>query len=274
MNPSLDPLLRDKFDRLKDILSGLGSAVVAFSGGVDSTFLLAVAARVLGERVLAVTALSETFPERELDGARALARQLGVRHYETVSEELDIPQFRHNPPDRCYYCKKELFGRLRSIADEQGFSSLLDGTNLDDLGDHRPGRRAAAEVGVVSPLQSAGLTKEEIRILSRHLGLPTWDKPAFACLSSRFPYGTPITLERVRQVGQAEEHLRAIGFRILRVRYHGDVARLELGPEEMGAATGRLKNEVVGIVKRAGFIYVSIDLEGYRTGSMNEVPVY
>ena len=258
-----------KLEQLKESLAGLRGAVVAFSGGVDSTFLLAVASEVLGERVLAVTATSATYPERELFEARALARQMGARHLEVISEELDIPEFQHNPRNRCYYCKKELFAKLRNIADEQGLPHVLDGTNIDDLGDHRPGRQAANELGVLSPLEQAGLTKQEIRQLSHQLGLPTWDKPAYACLSSRFPYGTAITPERVRQVGRAEESLRTLGFRILRVRYHGDVARLELGPEELCKAVGPLKNEVVQMIKQAGFTFVAVDLEGYRTGSMN-----
>lgn len=258
-----------KLKQLKENLAGLRGAVVAFSGGVDSTFLLAVARDILGENVLAVTATSETYPERELFEARSLARQMDARHLEVLSEELDIPEFQHNPRNRCYYCKKELFAKLRSIADEQGLLHVLDGTNIDDLGDHRPGRQAAAECGVISPLEQVGLTKQEIRQLSHQLGLPTWDKPAYACLSSRFPYGTAITPERVRQVGQTEESLRTLGFRILRVRYHGDIARLELGPEELRNAVGPLKEQVVQMIKQAGFTFVSVDLEGYRTGSMN-----
>jgi len=258
-----------KLEQLKENLVGLRGAVVAFSGGVDSTFLLAVAREVLGEHVLAVTATSETYPERELLEARSLARLMGARHLEVISEELDIPEFQHNPRNRCYYCKKELFAKLRSIADEQGLPHVLDGTNIDDLGDHRPGRQAAAEFGVISPLEQAGLTKQEIRQLSHQLGLSTWDKPAYACLSSRFPYGTAITPERVRQVGQAEESLRTLGFRILRVRYHGDMARLELGPDELRNAVGSLKEQVIQVMKQAGFTFVSVDLEGYRTGSMN-----
>ena len=271
MNDSIDSRLADKLGNLERILAGLESAVVAFSGGVDSSLLLAVAAKVLGARVLAVTATSATYPERELIEARALAGQLGARHREVVSEELDIPEFKHNPRNRCYYCKKELFGKLRQIADQEGLAHVLDGTNLDDRGDHRPGRQAAEEIGVRSPLEEAGLTKADIRALSRHLGLPSWDKPAFACLSSRFPYGTAITAERVNRVGRAEEGLRELGFRVLRVRYHDTVARLELGEEEFALATGPLREEVSRLVKAAGFVYVAIDLQGYRTGAMNEV---
>lgn len=264
--------LAEKYERLRSIIRDLGGCVIGFSGGVDSTFLFSVAVDVLGERVLAVTATSETYPERERLEARELAALIGGRHRQVVSEELDIPEFQDNPRDRCYYCKRELFGKLRAIADSEGLPHVLDGTNLDDLSDHRPGRRAAAELGVISPLEQARLTKDDIRKLSRALKLPTWNKPAFACLSSRFPYGTAITNERVRQVGQAEDGLYRLGFRIVRVRYHGDVARLELGQEEFGLATGPLREEVLRCIKAAGFVYVAVDLQGYRSGAMNEAP--
>lgn len=270
MNRTIDPLLADKLEHLERILSDLEGVVVAFSGGVDSSLLLAVAVKALGARVLAVTATSETYPERELIEARSLAGQLGARHREVVSEELDIPEFKDNPRNRCYYCKKELFAKLREIADQEGLAHVLDGTNLDDRSDHRPGRQAAEELGVRSPLEEAGFTKADIRALSQHLGLPTWDKPAFACLSSRFPYGTAITAERVGRVGRAEEALRGLGFRVLRVRYHDSVARLELGPEEFALASGPLRDEVSRLVREAGFVYVALDLQGYRTGAMNE----
>ena len=266
----LSPDLQYKYDTLWAIIADLGGCVIGFSGGVDSTLLFAVAAEVLGERALAVTATSETYPERELAEAQELAARIGGRHRVIVSEELDIPQFKDNPRNRCYYCKKELFGKLRAIAIEEGLPHVLDGTNMDDRSDHRPGRQAAFEIKVRSPLEEAGFTKEDIRALSRALKLPTWDKPAYACLSSRFPYGTAITRERVRQVGQAEESLRELGFRILRVRYHGNVARLEVGEQEFIQATTALRDEVVQRVKGAGFTYVAIDLQGYRTGAMNE----
>ena len=267
----MNSTLNQKTVVLRSILSDMGGCVIGFSGGVDSTLLFAVAADVLGARALAVTATSKTYPERELKEARDLAEHIGGRHQIVESEELDIPEFRDNPRNRCYYCKKELFGKLRAIADQEGLGFVLDGTNCDDASDHRPGRQAAEELLVRSPLEEAGFTKLDIRNLSRDMALPTWDKPAFACLSSRFPYGTAITAERVGQVGQAEESLRDLGFRTLRVRYHGTVARIELGEEEFARATGIRRDEVVKLVKAAGFTYVALDLQGYRAGAMNEV---
>lgn len=263
-------LLQEKTDKLRTILADMGGCVIGFSGGVDSTLLFAMATEVLGKRSLAVTATSKTYPERELNEARELAERIGGRHLVIASEELDLPEFRDNPRNRCYYCKRELFGKLRAIADREGLKHVLDGTNSDDAGDHRPGRKAAEELNVRSPLEEAGFTKQDIRDLSREMLLPTWDKPAFACLSSRFPYGTAITPERVGQVGRAEESLRGLGFRILRVRYHGTVARIELGEVEFELAVGALRKEVVRLVKAAGFTYVALDLQGYRTGAMNE----
>ncbi len=266
----MNTVLKEKTDKLRMILKEMSGCVVGFSGGVDSTLLFAVAVDVLGNRALAVTATSKTYPERELNEARELAERIGGRHLVIVSEELDIPEFRDNPRNRCYYCKKELFGKLRAIADQEGVGYVLDGTNIDDASDHRPGRTAAEELQVRSPLEEAGFTKQDIRDLSREIGLSTWDKPAFACLSSRFPYGTAITPERVGQVGQAEESLRGLDFRVLRVRYHGNVARVELGEREFELAVGVLRNEVINLVKAAGFTYVALDLQGYRTGAMNE----
>ncbi|MFQ6112055.1 MAG: ATP-dependent sacrificial sulfur transferase LarE [Nitrospinota bacterium] len=257
--------------RLRELLRSSGGAVIAFSGGVDSTFLLKVAREELGERALAVTATSETYPSRELKEAKELARAIGARHLVIESEELEIPGFRENPPERCYFCKGELFSKLKEIAQREGLPAVFDGTNFDDLSDHRPGRAAAEELGVRSPLQEVGLAKEEIRALSRRLGLPTWDKPAFACLSSRFPYGSAITREKLRAIDEAEEYLRALGFGQLRVRHHGDIARVELTPEEMERVFREgLTPRVTEKLKSLGFTYVTLDLEGYRTGSMNE----
>ncbi len=267
---SMNTMLADKTDTLRKILAGMGGCVIGFSGGVDSTLLFTVATEVLGNRALAVTATSQTYPERELNEARELAGLIGGRHLVIVSEELEIPEFRDNPRNRCYFCKKELFGKLKAIADQEELGFVLDGTNCDDAGDHRPGRTAAEELQVRSPLEEAGFTKQDIRDLSRDMGLPTWDKPAFACLSSRFPYGIAITPVRVSQVGLAEESLRSLGLRTLRVRYHGSVARIELGEEEYERVAGILRDEVVGLVKAAGFTYVALDLQGYRTGAMNE----
>ena len=266
----MDPALEAKKQKLLDLLREMGGCVIGFSGGVDSTFLFAVAARVLGERALAVTATSETYPERELREANELAARIGGRHKVIVSEELDIPGFAENPTDRCYHCKRELFTKLRQVAVEEGLAHVADGSNVDDRGDYRPGRRALRELEVRSPLEEAGLDKADIRELSKEMELPTWNKPSFACLSSRFPYGVTITREKLSVVGRAEEALRDLGLRTVRVRHHGDVARLELGPEEFGRVVDGLREEVVSKVKEAGYTYVALDLQGYRTGAMNE----
>jgi len=266
----MDPALEAKKQKLLDLLRDMGGCVIGFSGGVDSTFLFAVAARVLGKRALAVTATSETYPERELREANELALRIGGRHRVIVSEELDIPGFAENPVDRCYHCKSELFTKLRKVADEEGLPYVADGSNVDDRGDYRPGRKALRELDVRSPLEEAGLSKDDIRALSKEMELPTWDKPSFACLSSRFPYGVTITREKIAVVGKAEESLRELGLRTLRVRHHGDVARLELGADEFGRVVDGLRDEVVRRVKAAGYTYVALDLQGYRTGAMNE----
>ena len=263
--------LETKYDHLRNIVSQAGSAIIAFSGGVDSTFLLKVCVDKLGEKALAITARSETFPERELKEAKTLAELIGALHLIIDTEELSAPGFASNPPHRCFLCKSELFSKLTQIAKEHGIPWVFDGSNADDVGDFRPGRKAARQLGVRSPLEEAGLGKEEIRTLSKMLNLPTWDKPAFACLSSRFPYHTKITEPALRQVEDAEDFLWNLGMREFRVRHHDTIARIELGPKELSLflETGR-RNEIVLHLKSLGYKYVTLDLEGYRTGSMNE----
>ncbi len=261
-----------KLAALIERLTKMKSACLAYSGGVDSTFLACVAGEVLGENFLAVTAASETYPERERREAEEFAKKCGFRHMVVPTSELGIPGFSDNPPDRCYYCKKELFETLRKIAEREGIETLLDGQNADDVSDYRPGARAAEELGVISPLKDVGLTKAEIRALSRERGLATWSKPAFACLASRFPYGQEINAEKLTRVGAAEEFLRSLGLGQLRVRDdQGVTARIEVPPEDIEKLLGERREEIVKRFKELGYKYVSLDLEGYRTGSMNEV---
>ena len=260
-----------KLERLRTQLREIGSAAVAFSSGVDSTFLLRVAHEELGENVVAVTARSHSFPKRELDEAAAFCAREGVRHEIIDSEELDIPGFVANPPDRCYHCKKALFGKLIAFAQANGLAAVLEGSNMDDDGAYRPGRRAIMELGVASPLHDAGLTKAEIRVLSKRMGLPTADKPSFACLASRFPYGERITAAGLERVERAEQWLMdaGLGLAQLRVRSHGDMARIEVPPADIPRIAARAE-EIAAALKSFGFAYVALDLQGYRTGSMNE----
>jgi len=254
---------------LEALLTPYGSALVAFSGGVDSSLALAIAARALPkEKVLAVTSNNETYLDSELDLARDFAGSLGVEHLVVDTRELDDPNYASNPANRCYFCKSTLYSDLSRLAEERGYACVVDGANKDDEGDYRPGRKAARELGVVSPLSAAGVGKAEVRELARHLGLPSWDKPALACLSSRFPYGQEITPQKLAQVARAEEFLRAEGFRQVRVRHHGEIARLEVGPEEMERAFAS-REKISAELKQAGFLYVALDLSGYESGSLN-----
>src|SRR4051794_26825245 len=248
-----------------DRLHGLGSALVAYSGGVDSALLLALAVDALGDKAIAFTALSPAVASDELDGARAVAKQIGARHVERKSNELEDPRYAKNPVNRCYYCKTELYTLAEQEARALGLAHVVSGTNADELADYRPGLQAAGERSIVQPLAEAGLTKAEIRELSRQLGLPTWDKPQQPCLSSRIPYGTEVTAERLRQLADSEMALRALGLREFRVRYHGEIARIEVGEGELETLV-RQRNRAVEALKAAGFKFVSLDLEPFRSG--------
>ncbi|MBN1944653.1 MAG: ATP-dependent sacrificial sulfur transferase LarE [Bradymonadales bacterium] len=263
-----DPL----YQQLVSHLVSCGSVLVAFSGGVDSSLVLAAAHDALGDRVLAVTARSVAFPAEERQRAIETARQVGARHLLVDTFELDNPTYRANPPDRCYHCKREIFATLCAVAEKEGLDTVVDGSNADDASDHRPGARAAQELQIRSPLAELSLGKSAIRRLAQSRGLPGWDRPASACLASRIPYGQPITVERLYRMERTEAGLRDLGFRVVRLRDHGDLARIEVGPDQVAQAFDRaIREEMVQLCRQQGFTYVCLDLAGYRTGSLNEV---
>lgn len=264
--------LDDKFIKLKQDLKAMDKVIIAYSGGVDSAFLLKAASLSGLSEILAVTGVSESLQEDELSSAKELASSLNIKHLTIMTEELRNENYANNPPDRCYYCKKDLFGKLREIAEKGNYLFVLDGTNADDAKDWRPGRRAAMEEGVQSPLLDAGLNKKEIRELSRSLGLSTWDKPATPCLSSRFQYGQKITAEALGRVSRAETFIKKFGIKELRVRDHTETARIEVNAEDFKTLTDdTIRNEIVHFLKSLGYKYVTLDLQGFRSGSANEI---
>jgi uncharacterized protein len=263
--------MNDKLDKLKSYIASLGSVAVGFSGGVDSALLMCVAHEVLGDKALAVTAVANSVPERELSEAKAFCERYGIRHIVSIVDPMTEDGYRNNTENRCYYCKRMIFAEIKRIADENGMSCVAEGSNTDDTGDYRPGLRAVAELGVKCPLREAGLAKADIRAISKELGLPTWDKPAYACLATRIAYGEEITEEKLRMIEQAEQFLIEHGFLQERVRMHGNLARIEVPAKDIPLLAGEeIREELYKRFKEIGFMYVTLDMRGYQMGSMNE----
>jgi len=263
-------ILEEKVEYLKKTLIEMQTVIVAYSGGIDSTLLLKISHDVLGEQAIAITAVSASIPRSELDEARIIVNIIGAKHVLIEGNELEDQRYTQNPPNRCYFCKQDVYTKMVEYSLQHGYRYILDGTNADDLNDHRPGRQAALEKGLRSPLMEAGLTKAEIRILARQLDLPNWNKPSAACLSSRIPYGTPIEVSILRQIEQAEKLLHQMGFSQVRVRYHNQIARIEMETDDFSAALEK-RLEITSRIKALGFLYITLDLNGFRSGSMNEV---
>lgn len=262
---------KEKLNKLTEFISSFESMLVAYSGGVDSTFLAIMAHNVLGSKMLAVTAKSATYPDTEYMEAEKTAKEFGFRHLTIETNELEMNEFTNNSPERCYFCKKELFKKLQQIASDEFMFTVAEGSTLDDESDFRPGKKALKELGILSPLKECGISKSDIRLLSEELNIPTANKPSFACLASRFPYGHEITSEKLKVVANAEDVLRDLGFTQFRVRHHGDIARIEVLPEEIPLLTIHNREHILNTFKKLGFTYITLDLEGYRTGSLNEV---